>query len=140
MRQMRILRIELNFFFLLAELENQINFSVNSFPTIALFDRGCITCGKENIETKYHGMRHVCTICRNYLKTYDNDKAYVYLSEDEQIVCKGMKINKLPDGTIQKDVYDVLRDELKIFEYRCYATLSGPDELVILLHDRQNLR
>jgi len=117
-----------------------ITFNVADYPTIALYDKGCITCGKENIETKYHGMRHICPNCRNYIKTYDNDKAYIYLSEDGEIVCKGTKISKKSDGTIiSKKVYDVPQNELKIFEYRCFATLSGPAELVILLHDKQNI-
>jgi len=117
-----------------------IPFNVADYPTIALYDKGCITCGKENIETKYHGMRHICPNCRNYIKTYDNDKAYIYLSEDGEIVCKGTKISKKSDGTIlSKKVYDVPQNELKIFEYRCFATLSGPTELVILLHDKQNI-
>jgi len=114
-----------------------IPFNVNDYPTIALYDQGCVTCGKENIETKYHGMRHICPNCRNYLRTYENDKAYVYLSEDGNIVCKGVKMSKEDDGSFRKVIYDVLENELKIFEYRCYVTLSGPDELVVLLHDKQ---
>ena len=28
-------------------------------------------------------------------------------------------------------------DELKIYEYRCYATFSDDEELILLLHDDQ---
>ena len=116
-----------------------IPFNANDHPTIALYDAGCVTCGKENIETKYHGMRHICPNCRNYIKTYENDKAYIYLSETGEIVCKGVKVDRNTEGTVRKEFYDNPSDELKIFEYRCFVTLSGPSELVILLHGKQNI-
>jgi hypothetical protein len=76
----------------LEKIGDQIDFNAKDKHGPALFDKGCITCGRENLKTKFHGDRHVCTNCRRMIKSYDNDQIYLYLDEYGDIVCKGMKI------------------------------------------------
>lgn len=106
----------------------------------ALFDKGCLTCGKDNIVTKYHGERHVCINCRQQIKSYDGDEVKIYLDQHGDIVCKAIKILQGEDEKVKKVFYDVQPDQLKVFEYRCFATYSGRDELIVLLHHDQTMR
>jgi hypothetical protein len=106
----------------------------------ALFDRGCLTCGKDNLFTKYHGDRHVCINCRNQIKTYDGDEVKIYLDQYGDIICKGVKFVEDDNAMKVKHFFDVPLDQIKVFEYRCFATYSGRDELIVLLHHDQTMR
>ena len=101
-----------------------------------MYDKGCLTCGKDNIEVRYYKERHICLRCRNYLKTYYNDKAVIFLNDKEEIEILGEKIGE--NGTI--NYYPVEFDQIWFNEYRCYATLADVDELIILLHDDQSVK
>lgn len=99
----------------------------------ALYDKGCVTCGNENYKVKYHGERHVCYICRKHIKTQDDEPVLLY--QDGKADIKAYVETK--DGTAGKKYEAIDHQKLKIFEYRCYATYSGPDELIVQLHDEQ---
>lgn len=99
----------------------------------ALYDKNCVTCGNENYEVTFHKQRHICYQCRNHLKTPNNDIAIVYTSKEGNIMCYGVKIDHLGAKTHYKTSYN----DQKIFGYKCYATFSGPDELIQLLDDEQ---
>jgi hypothetical protein len=90
-----------------------------------------VTCGKDNIQVKYFGERHVCLRCRCFLKTINNDKAFVFLDEDGNIKAFGEKEGRY---------YEINSDKIWFNDHRCYATLAGEDELIILLHDDQSLK
>jgi hypothetical protein len=113
-----------------------MQFQSYSLTNTGLWDQGCITCGKDNFAVKFHGQRHVCVNCRKYIKTINNDRALIYLDNDNQVQCKGLKTVR-ENGKEKKVMYDVPLDQLKIFEYRCYVSFSAKDELIVLLHDEQ---
>lgn len=116
---------------------NPIKFVPYSIKQSALFDKGCITCGKDNIEVKYFGERHICLRCRNFLKTQNDDRAFVYLNDngDVEVVGKSRK-----EASGQLVYYHVEPDQIYFKEYRCYATLAQEDELIVLLHDDQSIK
>ena len=118
-------------------LANPIKFIPYSIKQSALFDKGCITCGKDNIEVIYFGERHICLRCRNFLKTKNNDRAYVYLNDDGDVEVVG-KVRKEISG--ENPYYSVEPDQLWFKEYRCYATLAQEKELIVLLHDDQSIK
>ena len=115
-------------------LANPIKFVPYSIKQSALFDKGCVTCGKDNIEVKYYGERHICLRCRNFLKTKNNDRAHVYLTDEGDVAVVGKYKKEMPG---KSNFYFVEPDQLWFKEYRCYATLAKEDELIVLLHDEQ---
>ena len=138
------------------ESGKRIEFEPYSLKKNALFDKGCITCGQMNLEVEYHGDRHVCLTCRTLLKTYDGDSAGVFLNEYGEIEAWAHKAKSLYDkvpkskfnlsigisGTTLMDLpqdasigdveerdlvyFQCDHTRLKIYEFRCYATFSGP--------------
>lgn len=115
---------------------NPIKFIPHSINRSALYDKGCVTCGKDNILVKYYGERHICLRCREFLRTQNNEKAHVFLNDDGEIQAVGEKKNE--NG--EKEFFYFETDLLWFKEYRCYATLAGEDELIILLHDNQTVK
>ena len=113
-----------------------------SYWRAALTVKGCITCGKTNLSVKYHGERHICLECRKKVKTYNGDKVVLFLDDEGNVVCKGIKIIRNTLGEIEKQMpYDADPNKLMIavenIIYKCYATTSAPDELIVLLSDNQ---
>jgi len=117
-------------------LSNPIKFVPYSINRSALFDKGCVTCGKDNIDVKYYGERHICLRCRNFLKTANNDTVHVYLNENGDAEAVGERI--IENGA--KSYYCVETNKLWFKDYRCYATLAQENELIVLLHDDQSLK
>ena len=118
-------------------ISEPIKFIPYSINKSALFDKGCVTCGKDNIEVKYYGERHICLRCRNFLKTMNNDKAFVYINENGDIEAVGQKT---AEPGAKPAYYSIETDKLWFKDYRCYASLAGNDELIVLLHDNQLLK
>ena len=102
----------------------------------ALYDRNCVTCGNENYEVTYHKQRHICDSCRKHLTTLEGEPAFVYMDNDGSIKCYIDK-DKSKTEYLGKGYVRANHNELKIFGLRCYATFSGPDELILLLDDVQ---
>lgn len=113
-----------------------IKFEPYSITKTALFDKGCLTCGKNNIVVEYYGERHVCLRCRNFLKTINDDKASVYLNDNGDVEVVGEKNEAGGKSTF----YFIDIDKLWFKDYRCYATLAQENELIVLLHDDQSLK
>eukprot|EP01017_Pseudomicrothorax_dubius_P048443 TRINITY_DN8815_c0_g1_i1.p1 TRINITY_DN8815_c0_g1~~TRINITY_DN8815_c0_g1_i1.p1 ORF type:complete len:233 (+),score=40.76 TRINITY_DN8815_c0_g1_i1:30-728(+) len=111
---------------------NPIKFVPFSVTKSGLYDAGCLTCGKENIVVKFHGERHVCVKCRQYLRNDKNDPVAVFLNEQGEIEAWA---HKNIDGV--NKYYKANPEKMKIFEWQCYATFSGENELVVLLQDEQ---
>lgn len=115
---------------------NPIKFVPFSINHSALFDKGCVTCGKDNICVKYYGERHMCLRCREFLRTQNNEKAYVFLNDEGEICAVGEKKNEKGE----KLFYNIEPDLLWFKDFRCYATLAQEDELIILIHDNQSIK
>ena len=113
-----------------------IDFEPNSLKNIGFYDMGCLTCGKENIHVTFHGDRHICINCRRSIKTNRNDRALIYLDREGNVKCQGLRVIK-QNGKDKKIIYDISNDDLILYNIKCYATLSGKDELIVLLQDDQ---
>ena len=117
--------------------DNQFAREVDFKPFVingnALYDKNCITCGNENFEVTFHKQRHICHQCKKHLKTPLDDEAIVYMGKNGEIKCYGVKKDKNGSKTHYKND----SNNLKIFGYKCYATFSGSDELILLLDDMQ---
>lgn len=111
-------------------------FVPGSLVQTGLFEKGCLTCGRENIIVKYHGERHICIPCRRFIKDENNRPVTLFVAENGSIRAIAWKPG--PPGGPDKIYYDVPSDRIKVFEYRCYSTFSGPNEMIVLLHDIQS--
>lgn len=115
---------------------NPIKFVPYSINRSALFDKGCVTCGKDNICVKYYGERHMCLRCREFLRTQNNEKACVFLNDAGEISAVAERKTEKGDKTY----YYIEPDLIWFKDFRCYATLAQEDELIVLIHDNQTIR
>lgn len=78
----------------------------------------------------------MCLKCREFLRTQNNEKAYVFLSDDGEICAVGEKKPEKGD----RIYYYIEADLLWFKDFRCYATLAQEDELIVLIHDNQTIK
>ncbi|CAG9316667.1 unnamed protein product [Blepharisma stoltei] len=92
-----------------------------------IFKDGCPTCGQEHIPVEYFNHRHICSKCREYIKTPDGSPVKIVLDRGETILALAFDE--------RKKLKPVDHQNLMIFDRPCFASFAGPGELVVLLYD-----
>ena len=99
-----------------------------STPVRMLYKEGCPICGRNHKEVPNFGHRHICTVCRTFIKTMDGRKVRIALDARDLISVMAKR-----DGRPGEDPVDPLN--LVIFERPCYCVLAGPKEIAVLLNE-----
>ena len=103
------------------------------FARPAIFDKGCLTCGHENVKVENYGERHCCNTCLNSLKTPAGDLVTLKATENGRFIIGTAWQWSKP--TSQK----VNIDDLRIRGgHKCHATFAGEKGDVIVLLDEIN--
>ena len=50
----------------------------------ALYDKGCITCGRTNIFVTHYQDRHICLECRKSIISYERDPMKIFLDDEKE--------------------------------------------------------
>ena len=100
------------------------------FKHAALFPKGCLTCGRDNVTVQYYLDRYVCNLCLKYLQIPTGELVQLRPSKDNRRIIAEVR----RDGMVMKNI-KVDIDELIIFGYKCYATFAGEKgEIIVLLY------
>lgn len=83
----------------------------------------CPLCYQTHILVQYHGYKHICVKCRNFVRDEFGNQIKIYLDERGDIVCLGILPKSFDRDKVGYYVTD--HTKLEVDNLGVYATYAG---------------